>query len=135
MTTVSPSFWEVRYPDGTTGTGFICYCLGNFVSAQNDVHTNESAILNLSITRNSDRSVTVHDASYTPFYMYDSEDNGNAGTGPRFRLIDIHKAISELEAGNYSNYPFANYTLLSNMKKSLDNIHAIMGEEFDKNAK
>ncbi len=122
-------YHEVKYPDGTTGTGFICYCLGNFVSAMNDEHTNESAILNLQITRASDGSVSVHDANYIPFYMYDAEDDG--GSGPRFRLIDIHKAISELEAGDYSNYPFGSSRLVANMKTSLQNIHKIMGAEFD----
>ena len=50
----------ITLQDGTTKDVFVVYALGNFTADQRDEITRDSAILNLTITKNSDNSTVYN---------------------------------------------------------------------------
>ena len=78
--------------DGETHSGFVCYSLGNFISAQNDPLTDTTAVLTLKLTKNNstgEAGVTACD--YAPMFMLDREE----GASPRFELLDASVAADD----------------------------------------
>lgn len=70
--------------------GFVCYSLGNFISAQNDRYTDTTAVLTLELTRDNETGeAQVTGYSYVPMYMLDREE----GASPRFELMDAQAAL------------------------------------------
>ncbi len=123
---------QVTYPDGSTGTGFICYCLGNFLSTMNQQYTYDTVLLNIKMSKQGDAPVVIEDVSYTPLFMYDAHDNGDwSEQYPRFKLLDTYKVLDAYKSGNLADYPFANQTLKTNLEKGLGEIRSIMGTELD----
>ena len=53
---------EISLPDGNKKDGFVIYSLGNFLADQNKNYTRDSAILNLSITKNPVGKITIDSA-------------------------------------------------------------------------
>lgn len=73
--------------DGEAHSGFVCYSLGNFISAQNDPLTDTTAVLTLELTKNNvtgEASVTGCD--YAPMLMLDRGKE----RPPRFELLDAN---------------------------------------------
>ncbi|MGE4354243.1 MAG: CapA family protein [Oscillospiraceae bacterium] len=123
---------EVEDNDGNKKTGFIIYSLGNFVSCQNDALTDLTAILNLQITKDPDSGKTwVSGVGYTPMYMVDLEDYGIDSTekGWHYRLWNLHDALDDYAAGD--DRDVINDALYSAMQQGLDDIHGILGKDFD----
>ena len=83
--------------DGENKDCFIIYSFGNFVSGQVKKNTKTSIILNLSITKRTDNTISIGDINYIPIYCYTSSGS------KRFKLIDIKKEIENYENGG-SNY-------------------------------
>ncbi len=116
--------------DGNEKTGYICYCLGNFVSCQNDRYTNLTAVVNISIEKNLDTGETyIKNVGYAPMFMVDLEDYGVYDAGWRYKLWDLHAAINSYESGD--NLGVINSTLYEALKQGLEDIHSIFGAEFD----
>lgn len=122
----------VTYGDGTTGTGVLSYCLGNFLSTMDYQYAYTTAALNITITKSYGGKATVQDVSYVPLYMYDAYDNKNwDGKYPRYQLVDAYRALDAYEAGDVSEYPYMNVTVVNNLHRTISELHKIMGEEFD----
>ena len=107
--------------DGGSHQGFVCYSLGNFISGQNYALTDTTVALRLELTKDHETGVTeVTGYSYAPMFMLDREK----GAFPRFELLDVYAA---LENGVENPTP----TLEDQLKKAIEDCHAILGAEHD----
>lgn len=92
---------KITDADGTERIGFLCYCLGNLLSCQNEPYTNLSAMVKLEITKDPATGETkITDCGYIPMVMVDLQNYAICGAGWRYRLWDLRKAISDYEAGD-----------------------------------
>lgn len=96
---------------------FVIYSLGNFMSGQVKKNTRTSIILNLTITKKADDSISIDNINYVPIYCYTS------GTSKGFKLIDIKKELDNYNNGvskyiTKSTYSFFN-SELSRVQKVL----------------
>lgn len=114
---------SVTLEDGTKKDCFVIYALGNFTADQRDEITRDSIILNLSITKNVDNSISINTANYTPIYMYK-----NITSTHKFKVLDIENTISKYESGEDTSIGNATYT---NLKTQLDKIKKIVGNEIN----
>lgn len=112
----------ITLPDGTEKEVFVVYALGNFTADQRDEITRDSAILNLTITKNSDNKISIDNVNYVPIYMY---KNSNASLH-KFKILDIEKTIAAYDSGLNTSIGLTTY---NNLKKQLDKIRSILGEE------
>ena len=120
---------QIINSDGTERTGFICYSLGNFVSAQDRDLTNLTAILNIRIEKNHTTGASrVKSVSYAPMFMVNLTAYSIKADW-RYRLWDMHTAISSYEAGD--NLGVMNDDLYNALKVGLGDIRALLGEEID----
>ena len=63
--------------EGNTKQGFVCYSLGNFISAQNDQYTDTTVVLNLQLTKDPETGKTeVSGYNYVPLLMLDRGKGG-----------------------------------------------------------
>lgn len=115
-----PQPMELRtLPDGRTG--FLCYCLGNFISNQHDPYTNLTAAVNLELTKDAETGeVSVSGCEYIPMYML-HPDASNEG---RYRLLDIKKTMEAYENGDRSIIGENGY---QNLKQGLTDLRTIFG--------
>lgn len=114
----------ITLQDGTTKDAFVVYALGNFTADQRDEITRDSAILNLTITKNSDGKISIDKVNYVPIYMY---KNTNVSTH-KFKILDIEKTIKDYEEGKNTSI---NSTVYNNLKKQLEKIKSILGDELN----
>lgn len=114
----------ITLEDGTEKEVFVVYALGNFTADQRDEITRDSAILNLTITKNSDGRISIDKVDYTPIYMY---KNTNVKTH-KFKILDIEKTIDEYETGVDTSIGSGVY---KNLKTQLEKIKSILGEEIN----
>ena len=114
----------ITLQDGTTKDVFVVYALGNFTADQRDEITRDSAILNLTITKNSDSKISIDKVNYVPIYMY---KNTNVSTH-KFKILDIEKTIKDYEEGKNTSI---NSTVYNNIKKQLEKIKSILGDELN----
>lgn len=96
---------NVTTVDGKNKECFVIYSFGNFVSGQVKKNTRTSIILNLSITKKADNTISIDNINYIPIYCYTS------GTSKKYKLIDIKKELDNYNNGsskyiNSSNYNF-----------------------------
>lgn len=108
----------VTLEDGTTQDGFIVYSLGNFICDQNAKNTRSSIILDLTITKHTNNSVTIDNIDYIPIYMY----KNNSSSGKKMKLLDINKTISLYEQGIDTSIGESMYTFLKNELTNISNI-------------
>ena len=117
---------ELQNEDGTTRTGFVCWSLGNFISAQNDEYTDTTVVLQLELTKNPNTGISqVTNVQYVPMYMLDREQQVN---GERYILLDAHRAIRDYEAGKTDLVTTSTYKKL---QKCVEDCHAILGKQGD----
>ena len=111
----------IALDDGTTKDGFVIYSLGNFISGQNKELTRDTAILNITITKNGETGkISIDKASYTPLYMYKANSSTKA-----YKLLDINKEISAYETGT----PGAvNSSIYKTLVQERSKIEKILGE-------
>ncbi len=115
--------------EGNEKTVLLAYCLGNFVSCQDDKYTDLSAVLNISVQKNLDTGETyLRNVNYAPMYMVDLSDV-NVTSDWRYRLWNLQSAIASYQEGN--NLGVINDTLYQSMCTGLEDIHRIMGADFD----
>lgn len=111
----------VTLNDGSIKEGFVVYSLGNFISDQNAKYTRDSIILNLTITKHVDGTVSVDKVEPVPIYMYKDTSAKNQ----KMKLVDINKIIY-----NYENYldDSISENFYNLMKKELNNINSIISK-------
>ena len=114
----------ITLADGTEKEVFVVYALGNFTADQRDEITRDSAILNLTITKNPDDKISIDKVDYVPIYMY---KNSNVSTH-KFKILDIEKSIYEYETGSNTSISSTTY---NNLKTQLEKIKSILGEEIN----
>lgn len=112
----------VTLEDGSTKDGFIIYALGNFICDQNAENTRNSIILNLTITKKVDGTISIDKAEYTPIYMY----KNSSLSIKKMKLLDIEKTLSNYESGLDTSIGQNTYSYL---KEQLEKIKNIVGEE------
>ena len=112
----------VTLEDGTTKEGFVIYALGNFIADQNAANTRNSIILDLTVTKHTDGTVSVDKAEYTPIYMYKNKSVQKH----KMKLIDIERSIMDYESGVDTSITS---NLYNTLKTELEKIKKIVGEE------
>lgn len=114
----------VTMDDGTEKTAFVIYSMGNFFSAQTDINTRDTVILNVQIRKNGQTGeITVDKVTYAPIYDY---DNGTSAKD-RYTLLDLRGIVEDYEAGN-GNWSKEKYNLA---KTEIARIEKIVGPEID----
>ena len=109
----------VTLDDGSTKDGFVIYSLGNFISNQSDVNTQDTIILNLQITKSGkDGKISIDNFDYIPVYCY----NKGSGTKDRYKLIDLKQSIADYENGTSS----ISSSLYNTFKSELQRIEKIV---------
>lgn len=112
---------KIALEDGTEKDGFVIYSLGNFISGQVKEYTRDTAILNITITKNGETGkVTIDSASYIPLYMYKGTTSTKA-----YKILDINSCISAYEAGAQTS---VNSSLYKTLVAELAKIKKILGE-------
>ena len=114
----------VTLEDGTTKDGFIIYSLGNFIADQNAKNTRSSVILNLTITKHTDNTLTIDKADYVPIYMYKNTELKSK----KMKLLDINKTITNYESGIDTSIGEKLYSTLISEK---NNIISILGDKIE----
>lgn len=114
----------ITLEDGTEKEVFVVYALGNFTADQRDEITRDSAILNLTITKNIGGKISIDKVDYVPIYMY---KNTSVSTH-KFKILDLEKTIYEYEAGLNTSIGSNTY---KNLKTQLEKIKNILGEEIN----
>ena len=121
---------EVTDENGNSRTGFICYSLGNFLSCQNDQYTDISAIVNISLTKDTDTGETwIEDVTYRPIFMADLYDYDINDYGWHYRMVDLHAAIDSYDNG--TPWDFITEEVYSDMVAGLEALHEFYGAELD----
>lgn len=118
---------EITLEGGTTKDGFIIYSLGNFISGQNKLPRQSSAILDLGITKNGETGkISIDEVTYTPIYMY----RGPAGRLQRYKVLDIESNIQKFDDGTDTSLGKTTY---NTMQQVLSDIRKILGDEIISN--
>ena len=106
--------------NGEQTQGFICYSLGNFISAQKDRYTDTTVVLNLELEKDGKTGKSqVKSYNYVPMLML----NRGSGADVRFELLDVYKTLSQ----NLDD------TQLNNrLNQAITDCHNILGENEDK---
>lgn len=115
---------KITLDDGTEKEVFVVYALGNLTADQRDEITRDSAILNLTITKQIDGKITIDKVDYVPIYMY---KNPNASS-KKFKILDIETSILAYESGLDS---CISSSLYNNLKVQLEKIKSILGDEIN----
>lgn len=114
----------ITLDDGSTKDGFVIYSLGNFISNQSDVNTQDTIILNLQVTKSGkDGKISIDSFDYIPVYCY----NKGSSAKNRYELIDLKKSISEYENGTSS----ISSSLYNTFKSELQRIEKIMNSNLN----
>ncbi len=115
----------VALEDGTTRTGFVCFSLGNYVSAQYWEYTDTTALLQLTLTKDCVTGTTVlNNISYVPCLVITREK----GAVPRFLILDAYRAITEYEQGSNE---YLTDDIYKRLLKAVDDCRLIFGGDFD----
>ena len=120
---------EIDNGDGTTRTGFLCYCLGNLISGQTRQYTNLTAMVQLELTRDPDTGETeLTGCEYVPMMMVNLANYGipKSTFGWQRRLWDIRAAIADYESGDTRGGAI-NSTLYAQLKQALADCERIFG--------
>ena len=106
--------------DGQTREGFVCYSLGNFISAQNKEFTDVTALLRLELTKD-ETGTRVTDVGYVPFYMLH-----RWGHEKTDYLLDAHRSLAE-----YGQDPMITDSVYRALEKTIAHCQEIFGAEDD----
>ena len=120
---------EIDNGDGTTRKGFLCYCLGNLLSAQTSDYTDLTAMVQLELTKDPATGETeITGCEYVPMIMINLPEYGVASSpdGWQRRLWDIRAAIADYDSGNDRGVitPY----MYSCLEKALADCESIFGE-------
>ena len=114
-------FRTVTLEDGSEHTAFVCFSLGNLISAQNDEYTDTTALLDLELTLDPETGAcAVSRAAYLPLYMLDQEEEVN---GERFVLLDAYAALAEYRSGQST---LVNDAVAARLEKAIADCQSIL---------
>lgn len=92
---------EIPNGDGTTRTGFLCYCLGNLLSTMKSDYTYLTAMVRLEITKQpATGEAVISGCSYVPIMMVNLANYDCPDPGWQRQLWDIPAAIADYESGD-----------------------------------
>ena len=120
---------EIDNGDGTTRTGFLCYCLGNLLSCQTQPYTNLTAMVQLQLTKDPYTGETeITGCEYVPMIMISLPKSGisPSAAGWSRRLWDIRAAISDYESGDDRGGIITPY-LYAQLQQALSDCERIFG--------
>jgi poly-gamma-glutamate synthesis protein (capsule biosynthesis protein) len=121
---------EIVNEDGTTRTGYLCYCLGNLAAdMQEDVRPSctLNALVQIDIEKDPvSGKTTLQRVEYIPLVMLDKLDYWVTDDAWRFRLLDLRQTIADVEAGDDHGL---NEYMIRDLPKRLKMIEEIMGPE------
>ena len=115
----------VTTDDGTEKEVFLAYSLGNFLSSMTADFTQDSVILNLEFSKDSDGNTTISNANYVPVYI---ADNGEDAEG-RYVLLDAYAEIDKYVGGAADR---VSDTIYNALKLDVDTLHQNAGAAFDR---
>ena len=115
----------VTTDDGTEKEVFLAYSLGNFLSSMTADFTQDSVILNLEFSKDSDGNTTISNANYVPVYI---ADNGEDAEG-RYVLLDAYAEIDKYVGGAADR---VSDTIYNALKLDIDTLHQNAGAAFDR---
>ncbi len=121
---------EITDSDGTTRTGYLCYCLGNLAAHMHESsHPNctLTALVQIDVEKDPESGrTTLQRVEYIPLVMLDQLDYWVQGDW-RFRLLDLRQTLAELDAGE--NRHGLNEYMIRDLRTRLRRIEEIMGPE------
>ena len=109
---------EVTMPDGTKKQCFVAYALGNFTADQRDVNTRDSIIINLTVTKKADGTISIDKSDYIPLYIYKNPSLSLK----KFVIIDLKKSIENYENGTDTSIGATAYNLFKKELSQIENI-------------
>ncbi len=125
---------DIPMANGGSRQGYLCYCLGNLVSCQNDRYTDLTAAVTITLEKDLDTGETrVAGAEYAPLYMVDLHEFGVYDAGWRYRLWDLHAALDAYAAGD--NWGVINEGLYQTMEAALEDLYTIFPREMDSHSR
>ena len=120
---------EIDNGDGTTRTGFLCYCLGNLLSCQTRQYTDLTCMVQLELTKDPETGKTeLTGCEYIPMMMINLPKYGvsAAPEGWQRRLWDIRAAIADYESGD--DRGVINTYLYNSLVQALKDCERIFGD-------
>ena len=120
---------EIDNGDGTTRTGFLCYCLGNLLSCQTRQYTDLSAMVQLELTKDPYTGETeITSCRYVPMIMINLPNYGisSSAAGWSRRLWDIRAAMADYENGDTRGGIITPY-MYSSLQQALSDCERIFG--------
>lgn len=120
---------EIDNGDGTTRTGFLCYCLGNLLSCQTRQYTDLSAMVQLELTKDPYTGETeITSCRYVPMIMINLPNYGisSSAAGWSRRLWDIRAAMADYENGDTRGGIITPY-MYSRLQQALSDCERIFG--------
>ena len=120
---------EIDNGDGTTRTGYLCYCLGNLVAHMHESshkYCTLTALVQIDVEKDPlSGKTTLQRVAYVPMVMLDQLDYWVQGPW-RFRLLDLRRTLADVDAGD--DHGLNDY-MLRDLRKYLQSIEEIMGPE------
>ena len=92
--------------------------MGNFICDQNAENTRNSIILNLSITKQVDGSITIDNVDYIPIYMYKDASK----SVQKMKVLNIEKTLKLYESGTDTSIGQSTYTYLQTQLTKINQI-------------
>lgn len=121
---------EIDNGDGTTRTGYLCYCLGNLVAHMhegNHKNCTLTAMVQIEIEKDPVSGKTaLQRVEYIPMVMMDQMDYWVQGEW-RFRLLDLRETLAAYENGD--DRGFMTEYIYRDLSARLQSIEEIMGPE------
>ena len=120
---------EIENGDGSTRTGFLCYCLGNLAAHMHESsHKNSSltALVQIDVEKDPVSGKTeLTRVEYVPMVMWDQLDYWVLGDW-RFRLLDLRQTLADVDAGDDHGF---NAQMIRDLRTRLTQIEEVMGPE------
>ena len=110
--------------DKTQKNVFVAYSLGNFLADQNKKNTQSSAILNLSITKDTDNKISINSVNYTPTYIYKDTSN----TLKKFKILNLKNTVSAYQSGFTDGI---DQKLFNTLNNEFNNVKKSLGDELN----
>lgn len=121
---------ELQQPDGSSRTGYLCYCLGNLVGHMREttrLNSSLSAMVQIEIEKDPVTGETsLQRVEYIPMATVDLLDHWIKADW-RFRLLDLRAVLDDYAAGDARG--FMNEQLYRDLSARLERIEDIMGPE------
>ncbi len=121
---------EIEEPDGTTRTGYLCYCLGNLVANMHETEHRGSSLTALALLDIEKDPVTgrtrLTRAEYVPMAMFDQLTYWTGGPW-RHRLLDLRSLLAAHDAGEGPDW-LSDY-MANDLRARLSLIESVMGPE------